>query len=121
VRERHAEVRCFKAWLYQVARHAAQNRIRSRSRGARAVAVAAFDPTLAEPPRLPDRAIESEERRAALARAVAGLPAPLAEVYRLRSGGASYDEIAIALEVPVGTVKSRMNELVHRLRSEVKA
>jgi DNA-directed RNA polymerase specialized sigma24 family protein len=40
---------------------------------------------------------------------------------RLRASGASYDEIAVTLGVPVGTVKSRMNELANRLRSEVKA
>jgi len=121
VRERDSEVRCFKAWLYQVARHGAQNRIRSRSRGVRAIGAAALDPTMAEPPPAPDRALDREERGAALARGIASLPTGLADVYRLRAGGASYDEIADALGVPVGTVKSRMNELVNRLRSEVKA
>jgi RNA polymerase sigma-70 factor (ECF subfamily) len=52
-------------------------------------------------------------------RAVQRLPGPLAEVYRLRASGMSYDEVAEILDIPVGTVKSRMHEMVKRLRQEV--
>ena len=55
----------------------------------------------------------------ALQRAVERLPAPLAELFRLRSGGLSYEELAEYFQIPVGTVRSRMHELMVRLRAEV--
>jgi DNA-directed RNA polymerase specialized sigma24 family protein len=42
-------------------------------------------------------------------------------VYELRTAGLSYDEIAQVLHVPLGTVKSRMHELVARLKKEMHA
>jgi RNA polymerase sigma factor (sigma-70 family) len=72
-----------------------------------------------EPPKAVDGRIEEHEKHAALDAAVARLPAPLAEVYRLRVSGLSYDEIASVLETPVGTVKSRMHEMVRVLREEI--
>jgi len=50
---------------------------------------------------------------------VARLPDPLAELFHLRAGGLSYEELAQVLEVPLGTIKSRMHEMVGRLREEV--
>jgi DNA-directed RNA polymerase specialized sigma24 family protein len=50
---------------------------------------------------------------------VARLPSPLAELFRLRAGGLSYEELAQILDIPIGTVKSRMHELMGRLRAEV--
>jgi len=47
------------------------------------------------------------------------LPLALGEVYRLRATGMSYDEVAEVLSIPVGTVKSRMSEMVKRLREEM--
>ena len=64
----------------------------------------------------------SAEARAALARwmtAGAALPAPLAELYALRAGGMSYEELSGVLAIPVGTVKSRVHEMVSRLRQEM--
>lgn len=121
MRERQAgvEVRCFRAWVYQVARNGAHNRIRSRKRSARAAGSVAVDPTLTSVARAPDRSLEERQRGEALAAAVSRLPAPLASVYRLRSEGLAYEEVAATLGIPVGTVKSRMNELVKRLREEV--
>jgi RNA polymerase sigma-70 factor (ECF subfamily) len=54
-----------------------------------------------------------------LREAVQRLPGSLAEVYRLRAAGMSYDEVAGILDVPVGTVKSRVHEMVKRLREEM--
>jgi DNA-directed RNA polymerase specialized sigma24 family protein len=47
------------------------------------------------------------------------LPEPMADIYRLRAAGLSYDEIAEALDIPLGTVKSRMKALLGRLREEM--
>jgi RNA polymerase sigma-70 factor (ECF subfamily) len=113
-----AELRSFKAWLFQVARNLCLNRIRSRQRAGRALESAAREAEVAtgaagddEAPLHPDDP--------ALQAAVARLPRGLAEVYQLRASGLSYDELATILAIPVGTVKSRMHEMVKRLRKEI--
>jgi DNA-directed RNA polymerase specialized sigma24 family protein len=53
------------------------------------------------------------------ARASCRLPEPLARLYQLRTQGLSYEELASALSLPLGTVKSRMHEMVARLREEM--
>jgi len=60
-----------------------------------------------------------QETAATLRKSVACLPEPLAELYALRAGGLSYAEIAEVLGIPVGTVKSRMHQMVGRLREEM--
>ncbi len=104
-----------RAWLYGVARNLCLNRIRSRKRGARALEAA---PAPA-PGEHPERALEQRETAERLRLAVARLPAGLAELYALRAGGMSYEELAEALAVPVGTVKSRIHEMVSRLKQEM--
>lgn len=113
-RERRSEVRSFRAWLYQVANNLCRNRSRSQKRAA-AARVDVAD--VAEPGA--DAALDAHQRTERLRRAVARLPQPLAEVYRLRAAGMSYDELATALDVPLGTVKSRMHEMVKWLREEI--
>jgi RNA polymerase sigma-70 factor (ECF subfamily) len=108
-----------KAWLYQVARHLCLNRQRSRKRSARAIAALAQAPR--EHPSQPEQALLQHEAAQALRRSVARLPTKLAELYALRAGGLSYGEMATVLGVPVGTVKSRMHEMIGRLREEMDA
>lgn len=118
-RDERAAVRSFKAWLYGVAQNLARNRVRSRKRGERALGVVREELALASPPEPAEQALLGREQAAALAAAVARLPSGLAEVYRLRAAGLSYEDVAGALAIPVGTVKSRMNDLVRRLREEM--
>jgi RNA polymerase sigma factor (sigma-70 family) len=106
----------FRAWLFRIARNVALNRLRKAARGA---AVADLVDAPLPPPTATDT-LETEERRVALDSAVGRLPASLAEIYRLRTSGLSYDEIASVLETPVGTVKSRMHEMVRLLREEMR-
>ncbi len=116
LRERKKDIRSFRAWIFEVTRHLCLNRVRGAKRAARAAAeVSAVE---ASSPR-PDEALDEHRRAAMLERAVARLPEPFAEVYRLRAAGMSYDEVAEVLEIPVGTVKSRMHEMVLRLKEEV--
>ncbi|MGQ0507781.1 MAG: RNA polymerase sigma factor [Myxococcaceae bacterium] len=121
VRERSADFQrresSFRAWLFQVARHLCLNRVRSRDRQRAALRLA---PTPVGAPG-PDESFTQHEQRAVLLRAVERLPASLSELYQLRIGGLSQQEIAAILEVPVGTVKSRMHELVSQLRKEMKS
>ncbi|MCC6522038.1 MAG: sigma-70 family RNA polymerase sigma factor [Polyangiaceae bacterium] len=120
LREREAgrAARSFRAWTYQVARNLCLNRLRSRRRGARALAAVAATPT-APTADHPERALEARETAERLRRAVERLPSEQGELYALRAGGLSYDELSAVLEIPVGTVKSRMHDLVSRLRQEM--
>jgi len=121
LRERHrrSEVRSVRAWLFTVARHLCLNRVRSRKRAGHAVTAATHEEIMSSPPVPAEQALEMHQQTERLARAVSGLPPPLAEVYRLRAAGMSTGEVAAVLEIPVGTVKSRMHEMVKRLREEM--
>jgi RNA polymerase sigma-70 factor (ECF subfamily) len=105
----------FRSWLFRIARNVALNRRRKDARG---VAATAQIPESEVPPTVHDR-LEAVELRVALDGAVARLPPTLAEVYRLRTSGLSYEEIADVLETPLGTVKSRMHEMVKQLREDM--
>ena len=109
----------FKAWGHQVARNACLNRLRARRRGE--AARGRFEAAPVEPPLTAAEALEAGETAHALARAVAALPRPLGELYRLRASGLSYEELATVLELPLGTVKSRMHDMVKQLQKEMRA
>jgi RNA polymerase sigma-70 factor, ECF subfamily len=111
------ELRNVRAWLYEVARNLCQNRMRSRRRGDSAMAkLGHVEPDMAL---APSDEVLLYEQHAELQEAVLQLPEALQQVYRLRMQGKSYDELALELQVPVGTVKSRIHELVTRLRREL--
>jgi RNA polymerase sigma-70 factor (ECF subfamily) len=69
----------------------------------------------------PAAALAAQQSTAALHLAVDRLPVPLAELFRLRSSGLSYEELAQVLSLPLGTVKSRIHEMVTRLRQELQS
>jgi RNA polymerase sigma-70 factor (ECF subfamily) len=117
-RSRERGLMSFRAWIYQVARNLCHNRIRSNKRAARALDT---ESRSVEATSQADQLMMAGEAPAALGRAVATLSEPLARVYELRTAGLSYDEIAQVLHVPLGTVKSRMHELVARLKKEMHA
>jgi len=86
---------------------------------AQAAQVVARAPATAEAPEPADGALERRQLDAALAAAVARLPPALGELYHLRTSGLSYEEIAGVVDAPLGTVKSRMHQMVHALREEL--
>jgi RNA polymerase sigma-70 factor (ECF subfamily) len=114
---RRGELKSFKAFIYQVARNLCLNRLRSRRRADRALETESRSPP--DTSLHPESLLVAREAPEALRRALGKLPEPLARLYELRASGLSYEEIAGVLEVPVGTVKSRMHEMVSRLRKEV--
>jgi len=66
---------------------------------------------------LPAPDVSAGDERAELARVVASLPAQQREVVLLRFvDDLTVDEIAAALDVPAGTVKSRLHHAVRSLR-----
>ena len=121
-----------KTWLYRIALNLARNRWRWWKRKRRDVTLSldAPDALTAQPlsdslraatPN-PEQAALAREREAALHAALRKLGTPYREAVILRDiEGLSYEEIALALDANVGTVKSRIArgraELRHKLSS----
>lgn len=105
-----------RAWMFQCARNLCLNRLRSRRRGSIAFDAAEREPVASH---TPASALEDRQQHERLAAAVGALPPALAELYSLRAGGLSYEQLAAVMEIPVGTVKSRIHEMVTRLREEM--
>lgn len=112
---RHAT--SFRAWVFTVARHLCLNRARTTKRSLAAVASIEAEPAPAA--ETPELTVELRQRSHQLERALASLPGSAAELYHLRVRGLSYEELADVLDVPVGTIKSRLHDLVRRLREEL--
>jgi RNA polymerase sigma factor (sigma-70 family) len=115
----------FRGWLYRIARNLAFNRRRATHRRDRMLAAIPDVDRDGEDARpsvtaRADAAIERRQLEGALEDAVGRLPLPLGELYHLRSSGLSYEQIATVVEVPLGTVKSRMHQMVNVLREELK-
>lgn len=114
------------AWTLRLSRNLCIDLYR-RGR-ARQLAETAGEETLAQMPAADDSAARAErrERRDLVESVLAELPEQLALVLTLRDfQGLAYGEIAAFLEVPDGTVKSRLNrarkELVRRLEERLAA
>ncbi len=96
----------FSTWVFQIARNAGIDELRSRQRRTRLESVA--------PPRR--RSAASPEARAEIEAALASLPVDLREaVVLVEVVGLRYHEVARVLGVPEGTVKSRMFSARSRL------
>ena len=107
----------FRPWLLRIVANEARNRRRSRGRREHLVlrVAAAAAPGDAAPS--PEAALLSAEQRAGLLTAVNGLPEEQRLVISMRYFlGLSEHEVAEALDVPQGTVKSRTARALERLR-----
>lgn len=101
-------------WFYRLAlRVLCADRRRRERRAGREVVLPDADPQLSPSAlqRLQQRPLDelvAEERRQRVLAAIDRLSPPLREVLLLRGEHLSYDEIATTLELPLGTVKSRI-------------
>lgn len=97
-----------KTFLYPVVTHLA---LSCKEKGKKTAPVEAED--------IPARPVRDENReRSELAEAVRQLPAHQREVVMLKfADGLELTEIARALDIPVGTVKSRLHNALERLRA----
>jgi RNA polymerase sigma-70 factor, ECF subfamily len=110
----------FRAWIYRIARNRALNHRRTVERREKNVLAAARDAETGGADEDAGRALEARQLDAALETALLRLPPALGELYHLRASGLSYEQIAGVVDVPLGTVKSRMHQMVHALREELK-
>ena len=101
-----------RAWLFSILHNQHVNYIRRATREGAAVRLNESEPLLARPPQQAKR-LELRD----LERAIAKLPEEQRSVVLLVGlGGMRYDEVALALDVPVGTIRSRLSRGRETLR-----
>ena len=123
--DRYSGVASFRTWLYRIATNCCHDHWRSWRRRLKTF-VFGLDETpaiAAAKSALPDprQAASSAETAEQLAAAVDKLPPGHRAVFLMaRYHGMNYKEIADTLEIPEGTVKSRMNKAVHQLARDLR-
>lgn len=105
----------FRSWLYRIGANAALDALRRERPTAGLDTV-----TLADHDAGPEQSVEQNQRAAYVRQAIARLSPPLRMVLVLREyQELGYQEIADALDIPVGTVMSRLNAARAQLRREL--
>ena len=105
-------------WLYRIAMNTAIDMLR---REKRILPGAVEDFHLADPGPGPEALLMSGQRAALVQKAVQSLPEASRAVLALREyEGLSYHEIADALDIPIGTVMSRLNYARNLLKKKLK-
>lgn len=105
----------FRGWLLRIASNQCYDQLRQRQR--RPTEVLEDDAPIIDPNPLPERAALNAETVASLERAIAQLPPEQRLcVLLIDVQGLDYDEAAQAMEVNLGTVKSRLSRARARLR-----
>jgi len=106
-----------RSWLYRIAVNAALDMLRRESR---LIAEHVDELPLADENPGPEAALVADERATLVQQAVNALPSASRAVLVLREyQGMSYQEIATTLDIPVGTVMSRLNYARSQLRARL--
>jgi RNA polymerase sigma factor (sigma-70 family) len=106
-------------WLYGIAANLMRHHWRKERRMLRAYARSGVDPVFADEDAAVERA-DADARHRELATALAGLRKDEREILLLRAWAELTDsEIADALGLPIGTVKSRLSRARDRLRNQL--
>jgi len=107
--QRAGEAISARAWLFGIARHVGISAFRRRK------------PMAELPHGVAARGSEADERIGQMRQAITNLPQEMRETLELRlADDLSYEEIAAVLEIPVGTVRSRLHNAVKKLREEMR-
>lgn len=112
--------RPFRPWLLRIVGNEARNRRRSQARRFQYETAASARSEAAPSRELPEEAVLRADIDRHLLSAVNGLPTRERLIVGLRYFlDLSTQEAAVALSVPEGTVKSRLNRALRRLRDEI--
>ena len=110
-----------RVWTLAIVRNAAMNFLRSRRMGVM-VSRNVDDPEPRDDAPDPERSLLEQSRRCEVRRAISNLPLEFREVIVLREmEDLPYKEIASVLEIPIGTVMSRLSRARALLVSELGA
>jgi len=107
-----------RAWLFGISSNLMKREARREKQELRAYARSGIDPLIEDPMSEIDRRLDAEHRHSELAGGLATLAADDREALLLLCWGElSYPEISSALNVPLGTVKSRISRARRHLSS----
>lgn len=107
-----------RAWLYGIATNLLRRHFRQEVRGLAATAKAAAEFPVADPGDVVADQVDAQVRIGRLARGIAELKPDDRDVLLLTAwAGLDSNEVAQALQIPVGTVRSRLHRVRRQLRS----
>lgn len=126
-RDRYRAGKPFRPWLYRIATNLCKDHLRYRSHRRHASLDAplrddggSLADVVADGTAGPSAQAEASETMARLEAAIQALPVKHRTVFLMaRYEGLPYEELARALRIPVGTVKSRMNKAVSMLMDAI--
>ncbi|MGH1366536.1 MAG: RNA polymerase sigma factor [Calditrichia bacterium] len=121
----YKEIAKFSTWVYTIAGNLAKTELRRRKRR-KIFSVSNFvnddrDYDIPDADHNPERDVDSAMKDEIIQNAIEKLPAKFKEVILLRDvQGFAYEEIGDILEIPLGTVKSRVNRGRLKLQEDLK-
>jgi RNA polymerase sigma-70 factor, ECF subfamily len=117
-RDRYQPSHAFSTWMYRIALNVVRDSRRRQQHRPSVVAMSQDVPSSAPPAA---ETMARDETADTVARALAELPDSLREVLVLKHfGRMSASEIAVATNLPLGTVKSRLQAALKKLRGELR-